>query len=235
MIILLRRYFQNHLSACSGLSRAEVLDEMLTFLVAGSGSTAAAVTWFIYLMSVHSEVQEKVKKELDDFNQHTLSVTQLDSLVYLDCVLREMFRFVPPSIGTMRTLLVDDRLPSTGAELKKGDLIFVPISNLGRDSRYWLGPVSPDQFYPERFLNEENEIHNNKAASIPFGGGHRQCIGQDLARLTIKAICARLMQHVTFGDGGPKVNSGGYSGDAGDSVIPKHMGVTIKFDSDDDR
>ncbi|CAF3789001.1 unnamed protein product [Rotaria sp. Silwood1] len=47
-------------------------------------------------------------------------------------------------------------------------------------------------------------------ALIPFGGGHRQCIGQDLARFELKVIAARLMQQVTFGDGGPEVNMGGH-------------------------
>ncbi|CAF1070210.1 unnamed protein product [Rotaria sordida] len=95
--------------------------------------------------------------------------------MYLDCVLREMFRFVPPGFGTVRILTVDDRLPSTGVELRKGDFMFIAIHNMGRDRRYWQGPVDP-----ERFLVAGNDVNNNKAVSIPFGGGgHHQCIGQD--------------------------------------------------------
>ncbi|CAF4189587.1 unnamed protein product, partial [Rotaria sordida] len=93
--------------------------------------------------------------------------------------------------------------------------------------RYWSGPIDPDQFYPERFQNEDNTIRN-KAAWIVFGGGHRQCMGQDLPRLELKAICARLMQHVTFSDGGPDVNAGGYK--HADTLLPKRIGVTITFD-----
>ncbi|CAF3976364.1 unnamed protein product, partial [Rotaria sp. Silwood1] len=142
------------------------------------------------------------------------------------CVLHEILRFVPTSIGSIRTLIVDDRLPKTGVQLKKGDQIFISFYNLGRDARYWS---NPDQFYPERFLNQSEEIgNNNKAALISFGGGHRQCAGQDLARFELKVICARLMQYVTFVDGGPEVNSGGYQ--QRDTVQPKHIGVAIKFD-----
>ncbi|CAF4175999.1 unnamed protein product, partial [Rotaria sordida] len=82
---------------------------------------------------------------------------------------------------------------------------------------------------------EGSESHNNTAASIPFGGGHRQCVGQELTQFIIKIVCARLMQHVTFGDGGSEVNSGGYSEDGEDAIIPKHMGVTITFDIDNDQ
>ncbi|CAF1016470.1 unnamed protein product [Rotaria sordida] len=58
----------------------------------------------------------------------------------------------------------------------------------------------------ERFMGEDKNHH--PYALIPFGSGHRQCIGQDLARFELKVIAARLMQQVTFGDGGPEVNAG---------------------------
>jgi len=206
-----------------GLSRKEVIGEMLLFLAAGYSTTSTALVWFIFFMSKYSYVQNKLKKELSQYDQQRISVEQLDSLIYLDSVVRELFRFVPPAIGTVRTLIVDDELPGTGAHLSKGDQVFIPFYNLNRDERYCQGPIHPDQFHPERFL-----IENNKITSVTFGGGHRQCIGQDFARLELKAICARLMQHVTFGDGGDKLNAGGYK--QTDTILPKHIGVTITFD-----
>ena len=179
-------------------------------------------------MSKHPHVQVKIKKELTEHNMQHISVEQLDSLVYLDCVLRELFRFAPPLHSCLRTLIVDDQLPASGVHLKKGEQIFISIYNLGRDARYWSGSIDPDQFYPERFLIEDHQSNDRRAAWIPFGGGHRQCIGKDLARFELKIICARLMQYVTFGDGGPEVNSGGYI--QKDTIIPKNMGVTITFD-----
>ncbi|CAF4037815.1 unnamed protein product [Rotaria sordida] len=101
----------------------------------------------------------------------------------------------------------------------------INIYNLTRDKRYWK--IDPDLFYPERFQGEDKDHH--PYASIPFSGGHRQCIGQDLARLALKAIkTARLMQHVTFGDSGPEVNAGGHSWRI--TLTPKNVGVTITFD-----
>ena len=110
-----------------GLSRAEVIGEMLSFLSAGYSTGATALVWFIFLMSKHPHVQTKLKKELSQYDQQRLSMEQLDSLVYLDCVFRELFRFVPPVAGTLRTLIVDDKLPSTGAQLYKGDQVFYSI------------------------------------------------------------------------------------------------------------
>lgn len=208
-----------------GLSREELMGIILSFISAGYTTISTVLTWFIHLMSKHPQIQSKIKKELAEYNLQHLSIEQLDSLVYLDCVLREVLRFAPTALGSMRTLTVDDQLPKSGFQLKKGEQIFISFYNLARDPRYWS---NPDQFYPERFLNETDEVKNNKAASIPFGGGHRQCVGQDLARFELKVICARLIQHVTFIDGGPEVNSGGYK--QRDTVQPKHIGVAIKFD-----
>ncbi|CAF2666145.1 unnamed protein product [Rotaria sp. Silwood2] len=198
---------------------------MLFFLVAGFETTASAVAWFIYLMSKHPRVQQRIKTELmGDNNKQDLSLDRLDSLVYLDCVLKEVLRYCPPINATVRTLTVDDRLPESGAQLVKGDQVFIPLHNLARDTRYWS--IDPELFYPERYLNEDKNHH--AYAFIPFGSGHRQCIGQDLAQFELKVIAARLMQYVTFGDGGPQVNAGGHSFML--TIIPRHVAVTITFD-----
>jgi cytochrome P450 len=213
-----------------GLSRREIMQEMLSFLTASYGTVSTALSWFIHLMSKHPRVQMKIKKELAEHNLHQISAEQLDSLVYLDCVLRELFRFAPPLHSSLRTLTVDDQLPASGVYLKKGEQVFISIYNLGRDPRYWSESIDPNHFYPERFLIEDHQSNDKRAASIPFGGGNRQCIGKDLARFELKVICARLMQQVTFGDGGPDVNAGGYK--QTDTIIPKNIGVTIRFDSE---
>jgi cytochrome P450 len=193
-------------------------------LVAAFDTTSSALSWFIHLMSKHPEVQQKVKAELRDSNDdQQLSLDRLDSLIYLDCVIKEVLRFAPPIVGAVRTLTTDDRLPDSGVQLRKGDSVLIPIHNLAYDTNYWS--VDPERFYPERFMNEDKNHH--PLAFIPFGGGHRQCVGQDLARFELKVIAARLMQYVTFGDGGPIINAGVFS----EAVTkPKHVGVTINFD-----
>lgn len=197
---------------------------MLLFLVSGSETTGTVLSWFIYFMSKYPRIQTKLKVELGENKHHRLPIEQIESFTYLDCVLREVLRYIPIVVGTTRTLTVDDRLPSSGFQLHKGEEVFIPFNTLSRDKRLWK--IDPDLFYPERFQNEDKDHH--AYASIPFGGGHRQCIGQDLARFELKTIITRLMQNVTFGDGGEQINSGNYSQKM--TVIPKHLGVTIKFD-----
>ncbi|CAF1013706.1 unnamed protein product [Adineta steineri] len=207
-----------------GLSRAEVLQEMLAFMIAGFETTSTALAWFIHFMSKYPHVQQKIKEELiKTGGEQDLTLNRLDSLVYLDCAINESLRYAPPADGTMRTLIADDRLPECGIHLHKGDNIFIPFYNLAHDERYWS--IDPKLFYPERFLNEDKNHH--LYALIPFGSGHRQCIGQDLARFELKVIIARMMQQVTFIDGGPTVNSGGHITSM--TILPKNVGVGIEF------
>jgi cytochrome P450 len=199
---------------------------MLLFLIAGFETTSTALSWFIHHMSKHPRVQQKIKAELmeNGSNQRSLTLDRLDSLVYLDAVINEVLRFSLPADGTYRTLTVDDHLPESNVQLYKGDQVCISFYNLARDPRYWS--IDPELFYPERFLGEDK--NHPPYALLPFGGGHRQCVGQDLARFELKVIAARLMQHVTFGDGGPQVNAGGKVATL--TIMPKHVGVTIMFD-----
>ncbi|CAF3351174.1 unnamed protein product, partial [Rotaria sp. Silwood2] len=75
------------------------------------------------------------------------------------------------------------------------------------------------------FLNEDKNYH--PYAFLPFGGGHRVCFGQDLARFELKVILARMLQQVIFGDCGPEVNAGGYIQVL--TIMPRHVGVIIEF------
>lgn len=213
-----------------GLSREEVMCEMLSFLSAGYGTTSTSLMWFIYCMSKNRQIQQKIKDELAPLNGQRFTLEELDTFTYLDCVLRELFRLLGPVLGTVRTLIADDRLPSSGAPLKKGETVMISFYSLARDPRYWSEKYDLNEFHPERFVDDvdEEEKKNNLAALMAFGGGHRQCMGQELARFELKIICARLMQFVTFGDGGPELNAGGY--DVTDTNKPKHLGVTITFD-----
>jgi len=213
---------------CIGLTRDEVLNEILGFLVAGYETTSTSLSWFIYLMSKNPRVQQKIKAELrENDNRQDLIIEHLDSLTYLDCVINEVLRFNPPADMTARTLTVDDRLPNSGIQLYKGEQVIIPFFTLAKDPQQWS--IDPELFYPERFLGEDKNHH--PMSFIPFGSGHRQCVGQDLARFELKVIAARLMQYVTFIDGGPEVNTGGYVIRL--TIMPKNIGVMIQFDRDE--
>lgn len=206
-----------------GLSRNEIIQEMLLFLFAGFETTATALCWFIHLVSKNPRVQKQLKDEL---SVTRFTPENIDSLPYLNAVVSEVLRFAPPSIGTVRTLTMNDRLPSCGAQLYKGEQVTVSFYNLARDPRYWK--VDPNSFYPERFLNEDEDKSHHPYALVPFGGGHRKCKGELLALFELKVIIARLMQHVTIVDSGDSLNAGQFKQNF--TIVPKYVAVKILFD-----
>ncbi|CAF1094496.1 unnamed protein product, partial [Didymodactylos carnosus] len=202
-----------------GLSKEEIMDEILLLIFAGYETTSTALSWFIYYMSKYPQVQMKIKQELKQYDD----TSNLDQLVYVDCVIKEVLRYAPIIDSTARVCEQNDS-SFDGIEVRKGDTIIIPLQNLHRDPRYWK--LNPNEFLPERFLTDDKD--HQPMAMIPFGAGHRQCAGQDLARYELKVIVVQLMKSVTFIDGGEQMNSGGYSQQL--VVTPRHLAVYIQFD-----
>ncbi|CAF1361892.1 unnamed protein product [Rotaria sordida] len=93
------------------------------------------------------------RKCLNKNAQRDLSIEKLDSLIYLDCVIKEVLCYSPPFTETYRTLTTDNYLPTSGAKLFKGDQIFITIYNLAIDTELWS--IDLNQFYPKRFLDQD--------------------------------------------------------------------------------
>ena len=210
------------------LSPDEVFDEVTMSILAGFETTSTALSWFIYFASKHPDVQQKIKDELIEHHltpDATLTPDILDSLTYVECVMKEVLRFAPIAAGTVRQAISDDIID--GVQIKKGDIFLLAIQNVHRDPRYWK--LDPTKFLPERFLDEDK--YPPQYAYLPFGGGHRACIGQDLALLELKIAITRLMQRVTIEDAGNDGNnSGGFIQRI--TCFPKHMAVRVQMNSD---
>ncbi|CAF1274992.1 unnamed protein product [Rotaria sordida] len=197
-----------------GLTKEELFDEVVLFIVAGTETSSSALAWFVYFASKNPSVQEQIKMEL---RQHNVTVNTpltgelLDKLVYVECVIKEVLRHAPIAAGIARNILQDDEIGKgihvddmPAIRVRAGDMIYIMITNLHHDPRYWN--LDPQQFLPERFLGED--CHHHPYAFLPFGGGHRACAGRELAFFELKTIITRLMQFLTFID--CNQNTGGY-------------------------
>jgi cytochrome P450 len=209
------------------LTPDEVVDEVVTSSIVGFEPVTAALCWFIFHMSKHPDVQQKLKDELKEHELTAdipLDQEALVSLVYLDCVIKELLRFSPIDPYFVRQVMRDDKIGDI--EVKKGDTILIALVNMHLDPRYWK--IDPSKFIPERWLDEDKSPPNG--AYLPFGGGHRSCIGEDLAWIEMRISIVRLMQRLTFKDPGTKANnSGGYIETL--NCFPKHLAVHVCVDS----
>jgi cytochrome P450 len=209
------------------LTLEEVFDEISMLILAGFETTSTALSWFIFYMSKYPDVQQKIKDELKENHlSYDTPLTQdiLDSLIYVECVIKEVLRFAPVAAAISREATCDDIIDNI--PIKKGDTVTISIVNLHRDPRYWK--IDPTKFIPERFLHEDKDPP--QYAYMPFGGGHRACAGQELAFFELKIAVIRLMQRVTFEDPGDEANnSGGFIQLI--TCFPKHLAVRVRVNT----
>jgi cytochrome P450 len=158
-----------------GMSERQLIDEVMTLVVAGHETTAAGLNWTWYLLSQHPHVEERLHEELDRANVDDTSFAHMDSLTYTRQVIDEALRLYPPGWLLSRRAIGPDVL--SGYEIAPGTDILLSPYFLHRHPRYWK---DPDAFQPERF-DAEHEAERPRFAYMPFAAGPRHCIGETLA------------------------------------------------------
>jgi cytochrome P450 len=125
----------------------DLADNFLTFMTAGHETTALALTWTFYLLSLHPSIEQRVIQEIDAVTRgESLQVNHLEALTYTRQVLLESIRLYPPAPLLVRTARRDVSLG--GEVIPAGTHIFIPIYAVHRHSHLWK---DPDRFDPERF------------------------------------------------------------------------------------
>ncbi|KAJ3570544.1 hypothetical protein NP233_g4329 [Leucocoprinus birnbaumii] len=172
------------------MSDEDVLAQVPTFLVAGHETTSNATTWALYALSIRPDIQTKLRDELFTIQSDNPTMDELNSLPYLDAVVRETLRVHAPVPSTMRMAVEDDVVPLAtpfvdkkgnvrdSILVRKGQTLFIPILAINRSEELW-GPDARE-FKPERW-----ESPPEAASAIPgvwgnmltFLGGPRSCIG----------------------------------------------------------
>lgn len=169
--------------------RRHVRDEIVTLIIAGHETTAAAVTWTWYLLSQHPEIEQRLHRELDTvLAGRVAQIEDLPKLAFLQRVLQESMRIRPPVWFIGRKAIADDVV--MGVEVPAGSPVIVSPYTMHRHPEFW---PSPEVFDPDRFLPERS-IGRAQFAYIPFGGGRHLCIGNHLSMLEARLIIATVAQ-----------------------------------------
>ena len=158
------------------MSERELIDEVMTLIVAGHETTASALNWAWYLLSQHPDVDAQLRAELlaTDGNA-TPSLAELEALSYLQNVVAEALRLYPPGWLLSRRMLGPDTL--AGYELPAGTDVLISPYLLHRHPAFWSEPLA---FRPQRF-DAAHEAERPRFAYMPFAAGPRHCIGETLA------------------------------------------------------
>eukprot|EP00117_Sycon_ciliatum_P009590 scpid72025/ scgid2886/ Leukotriene-B(4) omega-hydroxylase 1; CYPIVF2; Cytochrome P450 4F2; Cytochrome P450-LTB-omega; Leukotriene-B(4) 20-monooxygenase 1 len=173
-----------------GLTDEEIREQVDTFLFRGHDTTASALQWTIYYLSLHEDIQEKCRQEVQSVLQksghstETMNHADLTEMIYLTQVLKEALRLSAPVPFISRQLTQDTKVD--GYTLPEGLQVQVPILDVHRNPQQWS---DADTFDPDRFCPEEIS-KRHPFAYVPFSAGPRNCIGQTMAMDEMKTTLA---------------------------------------------
>ena len=169
------------------ITREHIYSELMTFLFAGHETTALTLTWAIYHLHRNPAAFLSLRQELDSLEDN--APERLTSAPYLKATVQETLRIHPIVTETLRKLkapllLGEYRLPV--------GMAVAPATVLAH-----YNPATydaPERFRPERFL----ERSYSPFEYMPFGGGHRRCIGAAFASYEMAIVLGSLLKRFQF-------------------------------------
>ncbi|KAL0546923.1 hypothetical protein IC582_016842 [Cucumis melo] len=197
----------------------QLRDDLMTMLIAGHETTAAVLTWAVFLLAQNPSKMKKAQAEIDSvLGKGKPTFELLKELKYIRFIVAETLRLFPQPPLLIRRALKPDTLPGgyngdkNGYAIPAGTDIFISVYNLHRSPYFW---ENPQEFEPERFqVKRESEgiegwdgfdpsrspgaLYPNEIVSdfsfLPFGGGPRKCVGDQFALMESTIALAMLLQ-----------------------------------------
>jgi len=166
----------------------EILDQIAMLFLAGHETTASSLTWTLYLLALHPDIQTKVHDEIDRIcTTEQLNAEQVKSLHLTTNVFNEALRLYPP-VSFMPRIAAKTTV-MRNKTIKPGDAVIVSPWLMHRNSRYWK---DPHRFDPYRFDHPEKIT---KYTYFPFGLGPRICIGARFAMQEAPLLLSTILKH----------------------------------------
>ncbi len=165
----------------------EILDQVAMLFLAGHETSASALTWTLYVLSISPEEQEKAYEEINAIaSNEKITLQHLRKLKYVSNIFKESLRLYPPVGFFARTANEEVRIQNK--LVKEGSGVVVAPWLIQRHEDYWK---NPHKFDPSRF-EDKNIIQ--KDTYLPFGMGERICIGQGFAMQEAILVLANILR-----------------------------------------
>jgi enediyne biosynthesis protein E7 len=176
-----------------GMNEGQLINEVMTLIVAGHETTASGLNWTWYLLSQHPEVAARLYAEIDAAPVTAApSLTQMESLDYTQQVINETLRLYPPGWLLFRHTIDGDSLG--GYPVPPNTDVLLPLYLTHRHPKFWK---HPEGFSPERFA-AGNDADRPRYAYVPFAAGPRHCIGESLALYEMLMHVYKVARHYRF-------------------------------------
>lgn len=174
------------------LDDANIINQVLTLLVAGSETTANTVAFALHHLTTHPEAAARAQAEVDERwperGYPDIAFDDIAKLRYLRRVVDETLRLTPVVPGYYRQAKTVTSIGGGRYHFNEGDWVFVLLDAAHRDKAWG---ADADDFDPDRFLPERQRALGPRIYK-PFGTGPRACIGRQFALheavLTLAAV-----------------------------------------------
>ena len=164
-----------------GLSDDDIVLEAFGHLLNSPDTTVSAFAWTMYLLATNPLALACARDELDAVAGEPSHA----DLPYTIAVLSESLRLYPPSWRLKRRALVEHELD--GHRIRVGAHVWASPTIVHRDERWWR---HADAFLPERWLGGPRP---EPYTFMPFGGGNRKCLGEQLSWRTLTALLVAVL------------------------------------------
>ncbi|XP_035388298.1 cholesterol 24-hydroxylase-like [Electrophorus electricus] len=169
-----------------------MLDNFVTFFIAGQETTASQLSFAIMELGRHPEILKRTKEEVDEVlgTRRDLLYEDLGKLTYLTQVLKETLRLYPPAVGTSRWIHEDTVI--SGFKIPAGCSILFSSYITSRMEKFFKDPL---KFDPERFHPDASKPY---FSYYPFSLGPRSCLGQTFSQMEAKVVLTKFLQRFDF-------------------------------------
>jgi cytochrome P450 len=173
----------------------ELIDELVTLIVAGYETSAGTLNWAWYLIAGHPDAESRLLQEARACipNRDSISIESVNEMSYAQQLLEETLRLYPPVWLYTRKSLQQDSLTDFDVPIDT-DLILSPYI-LHRTEEFW---PDPDRFDPARF-GPAAPYKKGDRPYFPFSLGPRRCLGEYFSFLEMKIHLGMLLQRFHMG------------------------------------
>jgi len=173
------------------VSDEELVDECVTFSIAGQETTANTLSFLILAILSHPDIKARVVAEVEEVlgDKDEIEFDDLARLKYMGQCIKETLRMYPPVEDVDRE--TPEVMEYHGYKIPKGATIGISIYAVHHLPEYW---PSPFLFNPDRWESEADQNPGITQAYMPFSSGSRNCIGRFFAEFEAKVVFAKLIQ-----------------------------------------
>ncbi|XP_033625410.1 cytochrome P450 2J6-like [Asterias rubens] len=179
----------------SYITKNNMLLTCFDLFTAGTETSSTTLRWALLYMVAYPKVQAKIQQEIDDSvgRNRLPRLADKPQLPYTEATILEVQRLASiAALGVTHMFSKDTNL--LGFDIPEGTRLLTNLWAVSRDPSIWS---SPEEFKPERFIDEAGSL-KPREEHLPFASGRRVCLGEQLAKMELFIFFSHLLHQFSF-------------------------------------